>query len=73
MKTRTIALIPLVVAMFGCGADDDSKDLTERMLSLDELEEAIPVAAQGTDTSLTGLWLVQFTSRLSIDLSLIHI
>lgn len=69
MKTRTIALVPLVVAMFGCGADDDSKDPTERMLSLDELEEAIPVAAQGTDTSLTGLWLVQFTSRLSIDSS----
>ena len=69
MKTRTIALIPLIVAMFGCGADDDSKDPTERMLSLDELEEAIPVTAQGTDTSLTGLWLMQFTSRLSVDSS----
>lgn len=69
MKTRTIALIPLVVAMFGCGADDDSRDLTERMLSLEELEEAVPVTAQGTDTSLSGLWLMQFTSRLSVDSS----
>jgi len=67
MNIKMLALAPLTIALIACGADSDGDKINKRMLSLDELEEAIPVTAQGTDASLAGLWLMQFTSRLSVD------
>lgn len=68
MKTRIFALTPLVIALFGCGADENTNNQNEGMLTLNELEAALPISAQSTNSNgLTGLWLMQFTSQLAVD------
>ena len=67
MKIKMLALISLSSVLFGCGGDDDSDSLNQRMMTLEELESALPVDAQGTNSSLAGLWLMQLTSQMSVD------